>query len=837
MRNTVFIKENFIEMLSSINTIEEVEKFFQKNFFTDKILNIIANRRDYLKEACYAINSSQQQIISISGFQGTGKTEFINTLLTAREENILYFYYECSSVTHLDSIILSLFNYMKKNAVKNAEQKRTYKISASQSIDERLINSVKNLNRPLIIVIDGFENIIDFDTEEQKEVIHFLEFLSSVSGIKVIISGRKIEFSVFEGLENVFEIKLGGVKEQEAIKILRDNGIEESESGYRQILEVTRGYPESLLCFANTVKALNISSFDFMQQYYAQNEKNFEEFAYEKLFRLIPDEYFKLICFFTTIRHSIKIDTIENLKFTSNISEKVAFLLSKMILTQNKKELYIKSLIKDVFYEKISPEEKKQVHKYLYEIYSEQISKKLEERIFDISRKLLYSEQYYHYNRLLSLGGRSSDLKEITLSSLKPDYRYLYANISDTLFVGSSDKSEEHSKITQESRSIKTQHQILDNKLLLNDSLTLPEIELSEEEKNLLTTEENKQPDEFQQKEQDFADEEHVVVFNKEKKFASELEQKAEILKNEGEDIYKERQFDKAIKKLEEALILYEILKDKENTVKLFILIANSHNECFRHDEALMYYYKVLNSAGIVLDPKQKNTVLCGIAGIYEYRNDFQSALKYYQEALNEAEKYNNIKWKTNTCFKIALAYDDIGDSDNAVKFYLKNTEISADIKINTNIAPSFSNMAAIYEEQGDFNKAKYYYQQSLKFDRLAGNNDGQYETLSRAGNLYFETEDYRKADSYFHEALKIARKMDDPYKISMSFLDIGDIYMQEKNYEKAIKAFIIAGKTIEKTISTDSKEKIDRRFKQVINEIGEYHFKRIVEKLKKKHA
>lgn len=778
----------------------------------EKVLYNLSNRSEYLKQACDVLNSAERKIVSVSGFQGTGKTEFVNALISAAEENILCFYYECSPVTHLDNIILSLFNFLKKMSINNPEYKRSFKISNSQSIDDRLINGIKNLNRPLIIAIDGFENIVDFvSEEEQKEVVRFIDFLSSFSEIKVLISGRKVGFNLFKGLENTFQITLGGLKEQEAFKILKNNGTEETESVFRQIFQASRGYPESLLLFSNAVKILNTSSFELMKQYYEQDKKGFEEFIYGKLLYSIPEEYSKIINFYTAIRHSIRIETPEKLNFTSDVTKKAEYLCSRMILTKNKGNFCIKSLLKNIIYSKISQEEKKQVHRYLYEIYSEQISKKLEERVFDVSRKLLYSEQYHHYTCLLNLGDRSADLKELTFSHLKPDFKYLYTNIADSLFIGSKAPSEHYSEPKQYvPEHVSASH--------VGNTTLFDKIELTEEEKALLK--EEKEDDD--------------IAVSEEVKPNSELQQKAENLKSEGLSLYEKRIFDKAIDKLEEALVLYEILKDPKNTVSLFISIANAHNESFKHDTALMYYRRVLGFENV--GAEYRAAALCGIADILGYRNDFSDALKYYQKAFDEIEKTNDTKQKVNICFKMALAYDDIEDYDNALKFYLKNTDISKNIEINPYIAASFTNMAAIFEEKGLLDKAENYYQEALKFDKHTNNNDGQYETLSKIGNLHFEMNNYQNANNYFHEALAVARKSEDAYKISMSLLDIGDIYLQEKNCEKAVKAFIMAGKTIENTISTDSKEKIDRRFKKVINEIGEYHFRQIIEKLKKKH-
>lgn len=861
MKNKIFIKEDFLyDSDDSLNLLIKTEgvsgaleiykKQYLNTYASVGIFNNIVNRSEYIKEACGFLNSGKQKLFLISGFQGSGKTELINTLAFALEENILNFYYECSSGTNLDDVILSLFGFLKKMSSISPEYKRSFKISGSQSIDERLINSIKNLNRPLLIIIDGFENLINdnFDVEH-KELMHFLKFMSSLPEIKIIISGRKVNFYDFKNYENISEIKLGALEEQEAYKLLKDNGLIETESVLKQIFQITRGYPENILWFLNTVNNQQISSFDLMQEYYSESSKSFEEFIYQKLFESIENDFSKIIYFFASIRHSLSLETVEKLNFTDNISEKINYLSLKMILTQNRGNFYIKSLVKNVIYSNMTAEEKKQIHRYLYELYSEQISKKLEDRFFYISRKLLYSEQYYHYMCLINLGDKSlADLKTTTLSALKPDYKYLYTNIADSLFVGSKETASVPVEIAENHEVKKFAENILPKKIYrASDNVLDFKIELTEEEKKLLAEEniadESEKVISLQevfplkiQKEQNLTknnieDEKTDKIFKK----LTGLEEKAANLKLEGNVLFKERKFDRAIEKFKEALILYENMRDSKNINDTLALIANACNECFRHDIALTYYYKILNSKEIV-ESEHKIAALCGIGDILDYREDYENAVKFYQKALEEAESAGNISQKANVSFKKALAYDDLGNSSKALEFYLKNTSISQDVEINPYIAASYANIAAIYEEREDAGKAKKYYSESLKFDKIMNNREGQYETLSKLGNIHFEMNQCQIANEYFHRAISIARKINDSYKIAMSCLDIGDIYLSEKHYEKALKAFITAGKTIEKTISTDSREKIDRRFKKVINEIGEHNFKQIIEKLKKKH-
>jgi len=809
MKNPAFVKENFIKNLYSPE-IPETGSF---------LTGIFCNHREYLKEISEALNSDKYKLISLSGFQGTGKTSFINIILDALEENILNFYYECSSITHFDDIILSLFNFLKKIAIKNPEYKRNFKISNSQSIDERLINFIKSINIPLLIVIDGFENYSD----GQEELFRFIEFLTSVSQIKIIIVGKTgFKDELYNGNpETVLKYKLTALDKEKSAELLKTYGIIETESCYDRIFQITRGYLENLLLFANAVKLLKITGYKLLEIFYEKEQNSFEEFIYLKTIQGIASEYKNVVLLFSAIRHAVSAETLKKLDFDENIEEKIEFLQKNMILTCNNDTFYIKNNFKDTIYSAFSAEEKQFIHKYFYELYSEQIGKKLEERIFSVSRKLLYSEQFYHYTSLLNLGEKSvSEIKTTDFSPLKPDLKYMHVNITDTLFVNKNSDISQENFSTRENNDFEINIQI--------DDFSEAKIKLSPEEQALLAqNEENVSQEEFKTS----------AKVNLVQNQSSMIEKKAETLEQEAEGLFKEGKCDFAAKKLEEAIVLYEIIRNIDKIEALTLKTGNIYKEGFRHDDALRYYYRILNAEISAQKPVSLVEAFCGAGDIFDYREEYSNALKYYSQAQSTAEKSQNKSLMAKVYFKKALAYDDLEDYGKALEFYQKNTEISQNIEENPNIAAAFANMAAIYEEKNDLENSKINYYNSLNFDKQLNNLEGQYETLSDIGNICFEQSDTKNAGDYFHQALAIAKNLNDDYKIAMSCLDIGDIYFADKNYEKALKAYIFSGKTIEKTISTDSKEKIDRRFKRIIGEIGESNYRQIIEKFKKKHG
>ena len=108
---------------------------------------------------------------------------------------------------------------------------------------------------------------------------------------------------------------------------------------------------------------------------------------------------------------------------------------------------------------------------------------------------------------LINYGDKSlPDLKSTTLSNLKPDFRYLYTNITDKLFTGSAENEfNNHSSLLQKENKtdITLKNSQVENKnkqkpeniIKTDDIISLQlqpddKIELSEEEQALLAEDE-----------------------------------------------------------------------------------------------------------------------------------------------------------------------------------------------------------------------------------------------------------------------------------------------------------------------------------------------------------
>lgn len=847
MKQSNYVKSNIIEALTfSINSVESVkvlaEKEFNQGIYSNSTIYTIFNRREYLKDILQALNSKTQKLIMLGGFQGTGKTELLKSVRLTLEENTQSFYYECSVISNFEDIILSLYNYLHKLLSK--EQEKT------KSITEKILNYLKNLNFSLLIIIDGFENLIqeNFDIADN-ELSRFLSYILSLSQVKLVISGKKLPSFCFNVTEDdILHVKLSGLDEIEAVNLLRNNNIQGTEQLLYQTYQVTRGYPESLIMFATVVNLLKLPPFEIIKDYSIRTE-SFEEYTARKIYNYIPSSLKKIIWLLAMIRHPIKKSSLESLNLLQNLDEAFKYLLLTGLIHENNDFYYIKDFYKEIISGNIPAADKIKIHQFLHEFYTKELSSKLEKRILSLSRKSLNSEQYFHY---------------LGLSRLKKDSSYDF-NTSSSNLTNLVHKDNEI--------IIKTKN----NEISTDTDLSL---ELTEEEKQLLeennensesneNNQDNIKSEEIQQKNEAEIIQPQVIEINQKDlldkyinnaviskkrsnpdlalsyynkalqiaKNTDDILNMAKINRSIGNILYSISKYEQAIEYLNKSLDLFTAINDIKNTCPILLKLANFYKDAYKLDMALEYYKRIIK-----FESDNKNNImilnaLIAVGDIYDYREELDEALEYYSKALANALEVNNIENISRLYFKIALIYDDFNNFNKAMEYYNKCIQINDDPKINNYLSSSYTNIALLYEDLDDTNNAIVNYHKSLDIDRKINDYEGQYLSLSRLGNIYSRLEVQEKAIGFFLEEIQAAKFTNDPYIMAMSNLDLGDFYLAKKQYENALKYFTFAQKSVEETISTDSQEKIDRRFKVIMTEIGERKFNIMIENIRRKYG
>ena len=135
---------------------------------------------------------SNNRLLLVNGFMGTGKTMVVNQALSMLNEDVITLKYNCFETTILDDILLEFFDDFKRLTVQNIIKAPKTK---TENFTQKINAYFESIDKPTIIVINSFEQILK---ENKTEILNFLNYISKYEKIKTILIARKFEYDDFK---------------------------------------------------------------------------------------------------------------------------------------------------------------------------------------------------------------------------------------------------------------------------------------------------------------------------------------------------------------------------------------------------------------------------------------------------------------------------------------------------------------------------------------------------------------------------------------------------------------------------------------------------------------
>jgi tetratricopeptide (TPR) repeat protein len=931
VKTTGYLHTNELQyLLSCKDSLQEINKKLNdlkksEPLSSNKDINpyVYTNRLDEINNISYFFDDASQKLLLVGGIQGAGKSSLVRSVLVTCDPQVLVYWYECSKITNLDDLLLSLCAFFDKKLSKSLFPPKNRNII---SIDERLISYLKSLNRPIIIVIDSIEHLVSPSLNiADEELKYFFNFLLEHPFVKLVLMGQRLPTADMEYNEEfITELRTGGLSEDKAIKLLRAYDIQSSNTILSEIYKLSRGYPWILLLSAALMKRLNMPPDKIIQEMNLY-EDSFETYLLKESYKSLPALEVDLLNYLSVIRHPINIPALSILDktFEDPVESLKALYNTRLIQTVGKR-YYVNNTVRKNIYNLIPLEQKCTLHNTISKFYSAEISKKLADRSIRLSRKLLHSEQYFHnvtatqiytekgkFDKKISQPKHylphmgKEPLEKTVIKDVDPKYVHAYEQMKQ--YSVENIHNPQIQKVIQQQNTQPPPNEVDDKmehrtghskqkpkpvetpakEIMDIDGL---EIELTSEEMQLLEDDSIQESndtvkfshlkpsvnEETQETEEeagldldldfDFvssgtepasdldlveslrfvarsyaAENKHKMAierYNEAIAICEKLNNSLEYAKTLvplAECYMQIKQYDKALAKFEKAKNIFVKAGDQTQIPLIMANLGTVYTECYQHEKALGQYNEVFKLPEEVLTNNVKAKVYLGMGEIYDYWQRLRDALKCYNLSLRAFEEINDSLNQAILYSRIALIYDDLGDYPLAVKHYQKSIDLDRQLGRKQTYAANLSNLASVYDEMGDKQKALTHYKQSLLIDKELNQMEGLYKTLSRIGTIYIEMGEIEKALSAYQKELKVARKVNDPYWIAMAYLDMGDLYYFTKEFPRAAKCFLISQKVISKSISTDSKEKIDRRIARIQDHIPRERYERIKNSVQKK--
>lgn len=297
------------------------------------------------------------------------------------------------------------------------------------------------------------------------------------------------------------------------------------------------------------------------------------------------------------------------------------------------------------------------------------------------------------------------------------------------------------------------------------------------------------------------------------KTFGKSTSEIAELYNNISIVYAYEENYPSALEYSKKALRIYEKALEKNNPDKAAVYnnIGGIYDSLDKPKLALKYYLLASRIFENVLGKEHPDTAVTynNIGFVYDNRCDFKKALKYYNLAL-QANEYALGRNHPNTATSfnnIGALYDKTGDWETALGYYTKALTIY-EKALGTKhplTAVMYNNIGIVYESEGLYNKALEYYDKGLEINlAIFGlKNTSTASTFDNMGSAYYKLEDYSRAHDCFQKSLEIKEKTLDKkhHDIAASYSNIGMVYHAQGDFPTALEYYFKALEIMEKVL------------------------------------
>ena len=765
----------------------------------------------------YEFLNSPKPLLLINGFLGTGKEPIVDHALTFKAQDTILLKYNCFETTILDDILLSFFDDFRKLTAQNIIQAPKAKF---ENFTQKITAYFDYINKPIVIVINSFEEILK---ENKQEILDFIFHLAKYEKIKIIIISRVFNSTDFIQSTEFEKISILALDKGIYEKYLRANDIKQIGPLSDELYKYTRGYYFYVTLSLKVIKLRNLSLVDFLAGF-NKSFLTFNDFILREALSFVDPVSGHLFRFLTVMRHPISIKLLQTLHLYNEA--RLRFFIENNILNQDGNYVYLQDYYKIIANNSITENIAAKIHKGCVELYNTQLPLKPLERDLMISRQTMRREIEYHSTFLpkrpeftsKAVSGaeflefprqhQPKPTNEVTPTPISK--KETETKLQEMSFVFESEEVE-HAFLNNVANSIKN---FISNKKQKDEELTqainLPLVEIL----NLA-----------KQEEQNYNFKRAVALYQT-------------ALANENDDDYYTflptiyvklatayqtlSDWFNALKHFEQALEFFNSTGDLEKANVMKWELAEIYYITFKRDKAKTLLNEILEYNLISTNLKVKTYLL--LANLSD--NNQNIAFNYYKKAMEILDNTVEKSVQSELFYKFALMFDERGEVEFAIRGYKKCIDVDSTPKNNPNLSSALTNLATIYAETGNHELANKYCLESLKIDELTKNYNGIYVSAMKLAELNL-TADEEKALNYLKKAKSCAFELNEPFYIASCDIAMGDFYYNRKENELALKSFLSAYNVAKTNFSKDNIEKIKIRINDIKAHIGEEAFKK----------
>ena len=353
------------------------------NLCSGEINKYILKNNDNTLRKAYAFFQSDNKMLLLTGFAGTGKKQIAEHILSYMDKETITCKFVGTESSTLDDVQLCFY--------KNLKQKTSMKIST----DIEAISSIKNKIEyifsqvPLnyIFVFYKFDQIKD---DNKFEILNYIQSFSENKNIKTVITAKVFDTEVLPPDYKYTKIIIKALSKEIFETYLRENNIQVTNSTLEQLYRLTRGYFLYTCISIKIMLNMELTINNFIIQY-SNSGTTFDEFLAKTYYSLIVGTTKAAFNVFLKLHHGLNTKVLEKLGGFPDIVFKT--LSENHYIYKKGNTYYPTSFLK----QQLSPNVRDEISKEkLSAYYEQQLELAPDDRDLIISRTTMTRELAYY---------------------------------------------------------------------------------------------------------------------------------------------------------------------------------------------------------------------------------------------------------------------------------------------------------------------------------------------------------------------------------------------------------------------------------------------------------
>jgi CHAT domain-containing protein/tetratricopeptide (TPR) repeat protein len=208
----------------------------------------------------------------------------------------------------------------------------------------------------------------------------------------------------------------------------------------------------------------------------------------------------------------------------------------------------------------------------------------------------------------------------------------------------------------------------------------------------------------------------------------------ADKLLEQGIQQYQRSQYQAAIKFWQQALAIYQQIKDRNGEANSLGNLGSAYNSLGQYPKAIEFHQQSLAIQREIGDRNGEGISLNNLGNAYNYLGQYPKAIEFHEQSLAIQREIGDRNGQALSLMNIGNVYFDLEQYPKAIEFFHKSLSIQRQIGDRNGEAKSIGNMGNAYNFLGQYPKAIEFFQQSMVIFRDIGDIAGQGITLSNIG-------------------------------------------------------------------------------------------------------